>query len=94
MFGLGMGRKQLRQIKPPRCQRKEAGKAVQVKRLISERIRRSAHGIDVVADVNADVSVNVTERGQDRPSRSTGTGPPRPPRRDDAGADGRGKETT
>jgi hypothetical protein len=60
---------------------------VQVKRLITKRIRRSAPGINLVADVNADVSVNVNE------SRSTRTTRPQPPPRKDAGRDERGKET-
>jgi hypothetical protein len=59
---------------------------VQVKRLITKRIRRSAPGIDVVADVNADVSVNVNAR------RSTRIPPPQPPRDKNAGTDERGKE--
>jgi hypothetical protein len=48
--------------------------AVQVKRLISERIRKTARGIDFVADVNADISVNVAEgRPGTTTSRSTRT---------------------
>jgi hypothetical protein len=44
---------------------------VQVKRVISKRIRRTGPGIDLVADVNADVSVNVAEGRRVRPKRST-----------------------
>jgi hypothetical protein len=44
---------------------------VQVKRLVSKRIRRTAPGIDLVADVNADISVNVAEGRQARPKSST-----------------------
>jgi hypothetical protein len=36
---------------------------MQFKRLISERIRQKAAGIDLAADVNAAVNVNVDERG-------------------------------
>jgi hypothetical protein len=44
---------------------------MQVKKLISKRIRHVAPGINVVADVNADVSVNVSEGRPDRPKGST-----------------------
>jgi hypothetical protein len=42
---------------------------VKVKRLIRERIRRSGPGINLVADVNADISVNVRQ-GAPAPDRS------------------------
>jgi hypothetical protein len=59
---------------------------VQVKRLISKRIRRNAPGFDLAADVNAEISVNVSE------SRSTSTGRPTPPPRPGTRPDDRGKE--
>jgi hypothetical protein len=34
---------------------------VQVRRRISKRIRRTAEGINLAADINADVSVNASE---------------------------------
>jgi hypothetical protein len=46
---------------------------VQVKRLISERIRKNARGINFAADVNAEISVNIAEG---RETRSTGTDRP------------------
>jgi len=58
---------------------------VQVKRVITKRIRRSAPGIDLVADVNADVSVNVDQSNSTRADR------PKPPPRP-AGPVDRGKE--
>jgi hypothetical protein len=61
--------------------------AVQVKRLISKRIRRTAPGLNLAADVNAEISVNVAE------GRSTRTGPSTPPPRPGARPDERGKET-
>jgi hypothetical protein len=64
--------------------------AVRVKRVISKRIRRTANGIDLVADVNADLAVNVTGRRDASKSRSTRTAD-RPPQ--DAGSSERGKET-
>jgi hypothetical protein len=60
---------------------------VQVKRLISKRIRRAAQGFNLAADVNAEISVNVAER------RSTRTGPATSPPRHGARPDERGKET-
>ena len=44
---------------------------MRVKRSISKRIRHAAKGIDLVADVNADVSVNVTEGRAKRPETKT-----------------------
>jgi hypothetical protein len=58
---------------------------VQVRRRISKRIRRSTEGINLAADVNADVSINVAERGQRRV--------PPPPSKTDAKSKERGKET-
>ncbi|MEA2446055.1 MAG: hypothetical protein QOJ12_3347 [Thermoleophilales bacterium] len=46
---------------------------MQVKRSISKRIRHAAKGINVVADVNADVSVNVAEGPPKRPSTKART---------------------
>jgi hypothetical protein len=70
-----------------------AGQAVQVKRLIRKRIRRAGSGIDLVADVNAVMSVNVNERHrQDTRSSETRTESPAPPRTDAAGLDNRGRE--
>src|SRR3954452_8798998 len=46
---------------------------VQVKRIIRKRIRRVGNGIDLAADVNADVQVNVGSR------RSTSAPASRPP---------------
>jgi hypothetical protein len=57
---------------------------VQVRRRISKRIRRTAEGINLAADINADVSVNATEAGQRRV--------PKPPPRSDAEPKERGKE--
>jgi hypothetical protein len=57
---------------------------VQVRRLISKRIRHVGNGIDLVADVNADVSVNVRSNGPARPA--TPTSRPADPK-------GKGKET-
>ena len=56
---------------------------MQVRRKISKRIRRVTDGLNMVADVNADVSMNV---------RSTRIADPRPPSRRDAGPTGREKE--
>lgn len=62
---------------------------MQVKRLIRKRIRQVGSGIDLVADVNANVSVNVND---DRPSvKPTRTDPPASSRVDD-GPDQRGRE--
>jgi hypothetical protein len=58
--------------------------AVQVKRLISERIRKNARGIDFAADVNAEISVNIAEGRETRGTRSTSTDRP-----DSKGAAGR-----
>jgi hypothetical protein len=71
--------------------RKEAGNAVQVKRLIRRRIRKSGSGIDLAADVNAVVSVNVNEHGTTT-SSTTRTESPSSSRKRDAGANDRGKE--
>ena len=60
---------------------------MQVKRLISKRIRRTAPGFNLAAHVNAEISVNVAE------GHSTRTGPSTPPPRPDARPDDRGKET-
>jgi hypothetical protein len=57
---------------------------VQVRRRISKRIRRTADGINLAADINADVSVNASEAGQHRA--------PKPPSGSDAGPRKRGKE--
>jgi hypothetical protein len=67
-----------------------AGTAVQVKRLIRKRIRKAGSGIDLVADVNASVSVNVNENRQTSPrTRAT---PPGSAREDAGGLDDRGRE--
>jgi hypothetical protein len=47
---------------------------VQWKRRISKRIRRTAEGINLAADVNADVSVNVAESADARTRHSPPTG--------------------
>jgi hypothetical protein len=60
---------------------------VQVKRSISKRIRRVGNGIDLAADVNADIQVNV---GSDRSDRTASTPPPSAR---DAAAKRKGKET-
>jgi hypothetical protein len=65
---------------------------VQVKRLISRRIRRAGSGIDLVADVNAVVSVNVNENRQERSETRT-TSPPSGPG-DAGGPDNRGRKNT
>jgi hypothetical protein len=57
---------------------------VQVRRRISKRIRRTSEGINLAADINADVSVNSSEVG---PRRT-----PRPSSRGDAEPKARGKE--
>jgi hypothetical protein len=44
---------------------------MRVKKDISKRIRRTAPGIDVVADVNAQISVNVAEGKAPRPQSET-----------------------
>jgi hypothetical protein len=64
---------------------------VQVKRLIRRRIRKSGSGIDLAADVNAVVSVNVNEH---RPAGAseTRTEPPAFSRKGDGGVDDRGRE--
>jgi hypothetical protein len=59
---------------------------VQFRRRISKRIRRIAEGIDLAADVNADVSVNTSERMQRRRSPGPPAGGDGPPKK-------RGKET-
>jgi hypothetical protein len=61
----------------------EAG-TVQVRRRIRKRIRRTAEGINLAADINADVSVNTTEAGRRRV--------PEPSSRGDTERKGRGKE--
>jgi hypothetical protein len=58
---------------------------VKVRRRISKRIRRSAEGINLAADINADVSVNTSETGRRRA--------PKPPSRSAADSKKRGKET-
>jgi hypothetical protein len=63
---------------------------VQVKRLIRKRIRTSGSAIDLAADVNAVVSVNVNERDATT-SSTTRTESPSPSGQS-AGADERGKE--
>jgi hypothetical protein len=60
---------------------------VQVKRIIAKRIRRVGNGIDLAADVNADIQVNVASR------RSPGAPASRPLHRDDAPSKRNGKET-
>jgi hypothetical protein len=62
---------------------------VQVKRLISRRIRKAGSGIDLVADVNAVVSVNVNEHRQADSETST-TSPAS--KADAADLDKRGRE--
>ena len=57
---------------------------MQVKRLISRRIRKAGQGFDLAADVNAVVSVNVQEGRRAATSR-TGTESARPPDTHDAG---------
>jgi hypothetical protein len=57
---------------------------VQLRRRISKRVRRTAEGINLAADVNADVSVNVSE---------THRKAPRHPAAGDARPKERGKET-
>jgi hypothetical protein len=73
---------------------KEAGDAVQVKRLIRRHIRRVGSGIDLAADVNAVVSVNVNEHGHATTSATSTTGAQSPPAtgRDADGLDNRGRE--
>ena len=58
---------------------------VQVRRRISKRVRRAADGIDVAADINADVSVNDSETTVRHQSK--------PPSGSDARPKKRGKET-
>jgi hypothetical protein len=60
---------------------------VQVRRLISKRIRRVGNGVDLVADLNADVSVNV------RSSPGTRAAAPTPKSRPGADPKRKGKET-
>jgi hypothetical protein len=57
---------------------------MQVRRRISKRIRRTAEGINLAADINADVSVNTSEAGQRRVHQ--------PPPRSDTEPKKRGKE--
>jgi hypothetical protein len=64
---------------------------VQVKRLIRRHIRKSGSGIDLAADVNAVVSVNVNERGATT-SSTTRTESPSSSRKGGASVDDRGKE--
>lgn len=66
---------------------------MQVKRLISRRIRKAGRGFDLAADVNAVVSVNAQEDRHAATSR-TGTQSPRPFGTDDPGPDetDRGRE--
>jgi hypothetical protein len=63
---------------------------VQVKRLIRKRIRKAGSGIDLAADVNAVVSVNVNEPGSSV-SSTTGTSSSSSSGKGDAAND-RGKE--
>jgi hypothetical protein len=66
---------------------------VQVKRLIRRRIRHAGSAVDLTADVNAVVSVNVNEpRRQDARPSETGTESPATPRTDASGLDNRGRE--
>lgn len=58
---------------------------MQVRRRISKRIRRTAEGINLAADINADVSVNTSETTRRRAAK--------PPSRSDAEPKKRGKET-
>jgi len=60
---------------------------VQVRRTITKRIRRVGNGVDLVADVKADVSVNI------KSDRSTRTVPTRPSSRGVAGVNDNGKES-
>jgi hypothetical protein len=64
---------------------------VQVKRLIRKHIRKTGSGIDLAADLNAVVSVNVNEHGRAATSK-TSTQPPPPPGKDADGLDTRGRE--
>jgi hypothetical protein len=59
--------------------------AVQVKRLIRRHIRRAGSGIDLAADVNAVLSVNLNERRQATSSKTSTKPPP-------GGLDTRGRE--
>jgi hypothetical protein len=65
---------------------------VQVKRLIRKRIRKAGSGIDLAADVDAVVSVNVNEHRQE-PSETRTTSPPSEPGGAD-GPDNRGRKNT
>jgi hypothetical protein len=65
---------------------------VQVKRLIRKRIRTSGSGIDLAADVNAVVSVNVNERDATTSSTTRTESPSSSVQ--SAEADERGKENT
>jgi hypothetical protein len=44
---------------------------MQFKKLVSKRIRHDAPGINLVADVNADISVNVAGARPERPKSSS-----------------------
>jgi hypothetical protein len=67
---------------------------VQVKRLIRRHIRKAGSRIDLVADVNAAVSVNVNETGTTTTSTSqtTRAESPASSRADASGLDNRGRE--
>ena len=67
---------------------------MQVKRLISRRIRKAGQGIDLAADVHAVVSVNVQETRRPATSR-TSTEPPAAAAKRDARLDNEdtGRET-
>jgi hypothetical protein len=71
---------------------KEAGDAVQVKRLIRRRIRKAGSGIDLVADVNAVVALNVDDGRRPAGVSETSTGSPAPSPDDADGLDKRGRE--
>jgi hypothetical protein len=64
---------------------------VQVKRLIRKHIRKTGSGIDLAADLNAVVSVNVNEHGQTTTSK-TSTQPPPSSGKDADDLDTRGRE--
>ena len=64
---------------------------MQVKRLIKRRIRKAGSGIDLAADVNAVVSVNVNETGATTFS-TTSRESTSPPARDTGESEDRGKE--
>jgi hypothetical protein len=67
---------------------------VQVKRLISRRIRKAGSRIDLVADVNAVVSVNVNENGNRQEQSETRTTSSSSRAGDAGGPDNRGRKNT